>query len=85
MKQFEIEYYGKKYTLQAVTAIADCDNEDESKRQECILVTDDDGEQHIVFTFTVDMDEDKEALFAAMCDEPMAWEGDVEAAHIKEV
>lgn len=73
MKKFELN--GAKYSVIECTAIADCDNNDESKRQEALLVLmrDEDGEcrdDSIVFGWN--MPETVED-FMDMCEDSYAW------------
>ena len=68
MKQFG------NYRVFTCSAIAECDNNDESKRQDALLVIGTDGTettQYVVFGY--DMPESEEG-FLDICDDPSAWE-----------
>ena len=76
MKTFEIN--GTEYTVEACTAICGADLGDESKRQDAILVTSENGgekSEFVVFGWEMpETDED----FSDMCDDSSAWESDHE-------
>lgn len=64
-----------KYNVFRCSAIAESDNNDESKRQDALLVIGSDGTettQYVVFGH--DMPNDDEG-FAEICEDPTAWEG----------
>ena len=76
MKTFEIN--GTEYTVESCTAICGSDLGDESKRQDAILVTSENGGEKFEFVvFGWEMPETAEDL-SDMCDDSSAWESDHE-------
>lgn len=74
-KSFAVE--NTLYTVKEITAIATSAGDSaEDQRQNALLVTSEaeSGEkmEYVVFGFEMPQDEDD---FAAMCDEPSAWDG----------
>lgn len=63
-----------EYRITPASAVALCDNADESKRQDCLLIENDhNGEtfEYVVFGFAMPKTEDD---FKEICNWPMAWE-----------
>lgn len=79
-----IKFYNTEYTITSCTAIALCDNENESARQYALLVTgvSDTGERadHVVFGWLMPNNGHD---FADMCDDPNAWEALTDKHHIQ--
>ena len=76
MKTFEIN--GTEYTVESCTAICGSDLGDESKRQDAILVTSENGGEKFEFVvFGWEMPETAADL-SDMCDDSSAWESDHE-------
>ena len=76
MKTFEIN--NTEYTMESCTAICGSDLGDESKRQDAILVTSENGGEKSEFVvFGWEMPETSED-FSDMCDDSSAWESDWE-------
>lgn len=62
------------YTVERITAIAACDGGKEENRQDCLLVTDDDGTEtaeYVVFGWEMP---ETEADFSEMSEDYSAWE-----------
>lgn len=76
-----IDAYGKEYTVRPCTAIAECDDYQESERQEAVLVsnTADWGERfdYVVFGWTIDMLNSLED-FETMRGDASMWDSDWE-------
>ena len=69
-----------KYTVAKCTAIAQCDQGDESKRQDALMVEsrmNDEVAEYIVFGWTMPADAEE---FAHMCEDASAW-GPIEENH----
>ena len=76
MKTFEIN--NTEYTVESCTAICGSDLGDDSKRQDAILVTSENGGEKSEFVvFGWEMPETAEDL-SDMCDDSSAWESDHE-------
>ena len=76
MKTFEIN--GTEYSVEICTAICGADLGDESKRQDALLVSSENGGEKFEFVvFGWEMPETSEG-FADMCDDSSAWESDWE-------
>ena len=76
MKTFEID--GTEYTVETCTAICSADLGDESKRQDALLVSSDNGGEKSEFVvFGWEMPETSED-FSDMCDDSSAWESEWE-------
>ena len=76
MKTFEIN--GTEYSVETCTAICGADLGDESKRQDALLVSSEDGGEKFEFVvFGWEMPETSED-FSDMCDDSSAWESDWE-------
>lgn len=72
MKEFRIN--GITYYVYEATAIAECDNGDESKRQDVLLVIDTNGievDQRVVYGHDMPEAEDD---FNDICEDAFAWE-----------
>jgi hypothetical protein len=70
--------YFESHTVETITAIAACDDNDESKRQPALLVTNEkNGEkfEFVVFGWEMPTDLDE---FDAMCEDSTAWDSDYE-------
>ena len=67
---------GTEYAVEICTAICAADGEDESKRQDALLVSSErDGERFKEVVFGYEMPETVEA-FLDICDDYAAWESD---------
>lgn len=74
MKYKKFVIYGIAYYVYEATAIAECDEGDESKRQNVLLVIDTNGtevDRHVVFGYDMPETEDD---FNAICEDANAWE-----------
>lgn len=79
MKNFEAN--GTEYVLEPCTAICGADLGDESKRQEALFVSSENGGEKFEFVvFGWNMPEAAES-FLEMCEDFNAWESDWEIVH----